>query len=371
MKNTASSISNARFGVLLVNLGTPNTPRTSDVRKYLRQFLMDGRVIDFPLIPRWLLVNLIIATFRAPKSAKVYRKLWTENGSPLKYYGLQSEKMLQKALGDEYFVKLAMRYQEPSIKRVLEEFKQHHFEKIVVLPLFPQYASATTGSVQQAVMNVIKKWQIIPTIEFVHQFYQNPLFIKAFAKLGKKYLEAHSYDHILFTYHGLPERQIRKGDQTNTCLKHPNTAETGCCAVLGKHSANCYRAQCFETSRLLAKELGISENNYTTAFQSRLGKDIWIQPYTEDIVKKLAKEGKKSVLVFSPSFVADCLETTIEVGEEYKELFEKNGGQHWQLVESLNDSAEWIELLQNLVLSHTQAHIPLQKMMRVIADEKI
>ncbi|GAB4129823.1 MAG: ferrochelatase [Raineya sp.] len=371
MKNIEIPQKNARFGVLLVNLGTPNSPSTSDVRKYLRQFLMDGRVIDIPLIPRWLLVNLIIAPFRAPKSAKIYKEVWTENGSPLKYYGLQSEAMLQEALGEEYFVKLAMRYQEPSIDKVLEEFKGHHFEKIIVLPLFPQYASATTGSVQQAIMNVVRTWQIIPAIEFVQQFYQNPLFIKAFAKLGKKYLDTHHYDHVLFTYHGLPERQIRKGDAYDTCLKHKNTAEIGCCSVLGKHKAACYRAQCFETSRLLAKELGLTEADYTTAFQSRLGKDIWIQPYTEDIVKKFAKEGKKNILAFSPSFVADCLETTIEVGQEYKELFEKNGGEHWQLVESLNDSPEWIELLHKLVLAHTQTHIPIQKMMQVISEEKI
>jgi len=371
MENIETSAKDARFGVLLVNLGTPNSPKVSDVRKYLRQFLMDGRVIDVPFVARWLLVNLIIAPFRAPKSAKVYKEVWTENGSPLKYYGLQSEKMLQKALGKDYFVRLAMRYQQPSLREVLREFQKYHFEKIVVLPLFPQYASATTGSVKEAVMKIISKWQIIPAIEFVQQFYQNPLFIKAFAKLGKKYLETHHYDHVLFTYHGLPERQIRKGDNSKTCLKHKNTAEIGCCAVLHSQNMACYRSQCFETSRLLARELGLSEGNYTTAFQSRLGKDIWIQPYTEDIVKKLAKEGKKSVLAFSPSFVADCLETTIEVGEEYKELFEKNGGEHWQLVESLNDSPEWIELLQNLVLTHTQTHIPLQKMMQVISEEKI
>ena len=371
MNNTEQSAKNARFGVLLVNLGTPNSPSTPDVRKYLRQFLMDGRVIDVPFIPRWLLVNLIIAPFRAPKSAKIYKKVWTKNGSPLKYYGLQSEKMLQEALGKDYFVRLAMRYQEPSIEDILEEFKKHHFEKIIVLPLFPQYASATTGSVQQAVMDIVGTWQIIPAIEFVQQFYQNPLFIKAFAKLGKKYLETRHYDHILFTYHGLPERQIRKGDSSKTCLKHKNTAEIGCCAVLDKHNATCYRAQCFETSRLLAKELGLAEADYTTAFQSRLGKDIWIQPYTEDIVKKFAKEGKKSILAFSPSFVADCLETTIEVGQEYKELFEENGGEHWQLVESLNDSEECLELLQNLVQAHVQTHIPLQKMLQIIAEEKI
>lgn len=361
----------ARFGVLIVNLGTPDSPKTPDVRKYLREFLMDGRVIDIPLIPRWMLVNMIIAPFRAPKSAKIYQKVWTENGSPLKYYGFQVEKLLQNALGENYEVRLAMRYQSPSIEEALNDFKTKNFEKIIVIPFFPQYASATTGSVQQEVMDIIKKWQIIPHIEFIQQFYQNPLFIKAFAELGKQYLSKHTYDHILFTYHGLPESQIRKGDDSKTCLKHANTAETGCCAVLGTHNRSCYRAQCFETTRLLAKELGLPEGSYTTAFQSRLGKAIWIQPYTEDVVKKLAKEGKKNVLAFSPSFVADCLETTIEVGEEYKELFEEQGGKHWELVESLNESPMWIELLRKMVLEHSTAQVALDRMLQVIAEEKI
>ncbi|MDX1903109.1 MAG: ferrochelatase, partial [Thermonemataceae bacterium] len=277
----------AQIGVLLVNLGTPDSPNTSDVRKYLREFLMDARVIDIPALPRWLLVNLIIATFRAPKSAKAYQKLWTSNGSPLKYYGLETEKLLQEALGGNYLVKIAMRYQNPSIAQRLEEFRKENVDKIIVLPLFPQYASATSGSVYQKVMEIIAKWQNIPAIEFVQFFYNHPLFIDAFADLGKKYLEKQTYDHVLFTYHGLPESQIRKADSHKHCLLHNNTAEVGCCATMGNKNKFCYRAQCFQTSRLLAKALGLEENQYTTSFQSRLGKAVWIQPYTEDMVKKL------------------------------------------------------------------------------------
>lgn len=359
-----------RFGVLLVNLGTPDSPRVPDVRKYLREFLMDKRVIDIPLLSRWLLVNLIIANFRAPKSAKVYQKVWTQEGSPLKYYGFRTQSLLQEALGEEYFVRLAMRYQKPSIKSVLKEFEGKHWEKLIIIPLFPQYASATTGSVKEAVMKELSRWQTIPAVEFVQQFYQHPLFIKAFAELGRKHIEAHPYDHYLFTYHGLPERQIRKADKHNYCLTHANTAEIGCCSSLNAKNSVCYRSQCFATTRLLAKALNLPEGSYSTAFQSRLGKAIWIQPYTEDVVKKLAQEGKKSVLAFSPSFVADCLETTIEVGEEYKELFEEYGGEHWQLVESLNDSPTWIELLRQMVLERTTKPKALDLMMQVIAEEK-
>ena len=349
----------AKIGVLLANLGTPDSPSTPDVRKYLREFLMDGRVIDFPFIPRWLLVNLIIAPFRAPKSAKTYRELWTERGSPLKFYGFDVRDQLQEALGEEYQVVLGMRYQQPSIKSALEQMKNQGLEKIIVIPLFPQYASATSGSVHHEVMDILRTWQIIPHVEFVHQFYQLSSFIQAFAEIGKKHLEAHHYDHIIFTYHGLPERQIRKGDCSGECLKPKNfpngKKEAGCCATLHRLNQSCYRAQCFETSRLLAAALGLAEEQYTVCFQSRLGKDPWIQPYTEDVIRELPKQGKKNVLAFSPSFIADCLETTIEVGEEYKEVFEEEGGEHWQLVESLNNSTAWVDTLKELVAMYSNS----------------
>ncbi|MDO1444867.1 ferrochelatase [Rhodocytophaga aerolata] len=332
-----------RTGVLLVNLGTPDSPSVPDVRKYLREFLMDGRVIDIPFISRFFLVNFIIAPFRAPKSAEVYRKLWTDKGSPLKIYGYEVASLLQQALGEEYLVSLGMRYQSPSIESALQELKDKGLDNIIVVPLFPQYASATTGSVHDKVMEIVRTWQIIPQINFINSFLQHPKFIETFALLGKKYIAEHPFDHYIFTYHGLPERQIRKGDATNTCL------QGNCCGSLHALNQHCYRAQCFETSRLLAAALGITPDKYTVSFQSRLGKDPWIKPYTDDMISELAAKGVKRVLAFSPSFVSDCLETTIEVGEEYKELFEKKGGKHWQLVESLNNHPLWIETLTDIV----------------------
>lgn len=333
-----------KTGVLIVNLGTPDSPATPDVRKYLRQFLMDGRVIDIPYLLRFLLVQGIIAPFRAPKSAKVYKELWLPEGSPLKIYGEAVEKLLQEALGDDYVVKLAMRYQSPSIEAGLDAFQKMGLTEIIIIPFFPQYASASTGSVYEEVMRIFKKWQVMPQLRFVNQFVQHPKFIEGFVQNAQKYMQAHDYDYFLFSYHGLPERQIKKGDCTKEVCQLGS-----CCDTLHAMNQHCYRAQCFETTRLLVKALHIPEGKYTTSFQSRLGNDPWVKPYTDDVIKELPKKGIKSVLAFSPAFVADCLETTIEVGEEYKELFEEAGGKHWQLVESLNDSPIWIETLVDLV----------------------
>jgi ferrochelatase len=332
------------IGVLIVNLGTPDSPKTPDVRKYLREFLMDGRVIDIPGIFRFILVNGIIAPFRAPKSAKTYRELWEDRGSPLKFYGEDVVADLANQLGEKYMVRLAMRYQSPSLDTVLAEMYQAAVEKIIVVPLFPQYASATTGSVHEKVMEIVSKWQIIPSISFISNFYQKPAFAKFFADRARNYMKEHDFDHYIFSYHGVPERQIRKGDINKDQCKFGS-----CCDVISSKNQYCYRAQCFETTRLIVKELGLKEGEYTTAFQSRLGRDPWLQPYTDKTIEKLAAEGKKNILAFSPAFVADCLETTIEVGEEYKELFEEKGGKHWQLVESLNNSPEWTALLKELV----------------------
>ena len=333
-----------KTGVLLVNLGTPDSPSVPDVRKYLREFLMDGRVIDFPYIARTVLVNGIIAPFRAPKSAKIYKELWNETGSPLKHYGYVVERLVQEQLGDDYAVKLAMRYQSPSIDTAMDAFQRMALTDLVVLPFFPQYASASTGSVYEKVMDILKTWQVIPKLRFVNRFLEHPKFIEGFAQLGRKHMAAYDYEHFLFSYHGLPERQIRKGDVSKAVCKFGE-----CCGSLRADNQYCYRAQCFETTRRLVKALGIPEGHYTTSFQSRLGNDPWIKPYTDDVIKELAGKGIKSVLAFSPAFVSDCLETTIEVGEEYKEIFEEAGGKHWQLVESLNDSPLWIETVVDLV----------------------
>ncbi len=333
------------IGVVLVNLGTPDSPSTPDVRKYLREFLMDKRVIDIPFLRRWALVNLIIAPFRAPRSAKLYQLLWEDRGSPLMFYGEDVVSRLQQSLGDDYLVKLAMRYQSPSIRSVLEKLKAAIVNRIIVIPLFPQYASASTGSVIDKVMEVVKGWQIIPQIEFIDQFLEEELFIKAFAERGKTAMQDQDFDHYIFSYHGLPERQILKGSINGYCQLSDK-----CCSNYHQKNHWCYRAQCFHTSRLLAGELGIPNDKYTNAFQSRLGKDPWIRPYTDELLKELPKQGIKKVLVFSPSFIADCLETTIEVDREFKEEFKAAGGEHWQLVESLNDHPLWVECLKQIVI---------------------
>ena len=339
----------AKTGVLLVNLGTPDSPSVADVRKYLREFLMDNRVIDIPYISRFLLVNFIIAPFRGPKSAKIYQELWTDRGSPLKFYGHEVEALLQTSLGSDFKVILAMRYQSPSIKLALDQFKNSGVNKIVVLPMFPQYASASTGSVHEAVMNEIKNWELIPELNFIDAYPTDVNFIKAFTEIGKQYIAAKDYDHYVFTYHGLPERQITKSDCTGKCLQ-----DITCCDTLHEGNRLCYRAQCFATTRELVKSLEIPEGKYSVTFQSRLGKDPWIKPYTDFLIKDLPSMGKKKVLAFVPSFVADCLETTIEVGEEYKELFKEHGGETWDMVPSLNAHPIWVEALKNMCIKYSE-----------------
>ena len=241
---------------------------------------------------------------------------------------------------------MAMRYQTPSIEAGLEELMKAKVRKIIVLPLFPQYASATNGSVIDRVMEISRTWQIIPEISFINNFIEHPLFIQAWTEQGKEMMRKQDYDQYLFSYHGLPERQIRKGSVEGYCQLG------ACCNKYGASNQFCYRAQCFQTTRLLAEKLGLPEEKVLTCFQSRLGKDPWIKPYTEDIIKELAEKKIKKVLVFSPAFVADCLETTVEVGEEYKEQFEELGGENWDLVPSLNSSDTWVECVKDMVTSH-------------------
>lgn len=331
----------AKKGILLVNLGTPDSPSVKDVRKYLREFLMDGRVIDIPFVFRWLLVNLIITTFRGPKSAKEYQKLWEDRGSPLKFYSEDLTAAVQEHLGSEYAVVLGMRYQSPSISSAIDALRSANVEEIKVIPLFPQYASATSGSIVEKVMEITRDWQIIPKLMFEGPFFNHPKLLEAIAQNAKQWMDQHDYDHFLFSYHGLPERQIRKSG-ISTC-------ELGdCCNTCDSKNLYCYRAQCFETTRLVVKALNLPADKVTTAFQSRLGKDPWIQPYTEDTLKRLAKEGNKKVLAFSPAFVADCLETTLEVGETYKEEFLELGGERWDLVESLNLHPSWVACVSDM-----------------------
>jgi protoporphyrin/coproporphyrin ferrochelatase len=333
-----------KTGVLLINLGTPDSPSVGDVRSYLAQFLNDPRVIDIPWLLRKMLVNLIIVPFRAPKSAKIYQKLWTENGSPLLYYSRRVKELLQTELGHTHDVYLAMRYKNPSIPSVLEEMRKKNYSKIIVLPMFPQYASASTGSAHEEVMRVISKWWVIPDVKFIAQYYDHPLFIEGFAERGRKY-KIDDYDHVIFSYHGLPERQVDKVyTDGKLCADH------NCEDEITEENQFCYKATCYATTRLLAAKLNIPKEKYTVSFQSRLD-EKWIKPFSDVVVKECAQKGMKKLLIFSPAFTADCLETIIEIGYEYQEIFHENGGEKVQLVESLNDHPTWISCLKDLVLA--------------------
>jgi ferrochelatase len=331
--------SSRRIGVLLVNLGTPDSPETSDVRRYLNEFLTDARVIDMPAAVRYPLFQGIVVPLRAPKSAKIYKQLWTERGSPLLYHGLDLQQKVQAELGPGYVVAFGMRYQNPSIEKALAELRDAAVDRIIVLPLFPQYAAASTGSVQEKVMDIVSKWWVVPSISFISTFTDDPGFIASFAALGRAEMARRHYDHVVFSYHGIPERHVLKGSHKGYCKLG------SCCNSYNKNNRYCYRAQCFETSRLLARELGLSPDQYTVSFQSRLQsrlRDPWLQPYSDEVLKEMPAKGLKNVLAFSPAFVADCLETTVEVGMEFKEMFEQAGGEHWQLVPSLNSEPQWV-----------------------------
>lgn len=331
----------ASKALLLINLGTPDKPEKWEVYKYLTQFLNDRRVIDIPLLLQKILVNLIIIPFRLTNSTKLYQRLWAEKGSPLLIYLENLQSKLQKKVASEYDVFAAMRYGNPSLKKVLEKIKYENYDELVIFPLFPQYASSTTGSVYQKLVELTEKWEKIPHLRFISQYHNHPEFIKAFATQISGYNPL-EYDHVVFSYHGLPNRHLTK--------THPTEPVQNCtCDVaMPSHGKYCYRATTYETTRLLVRELGLPEGKYSVAFQSRLSKN-WMTPFTDDLIVKLAKDGKKNVLITAPAFTADCLETLVELGYEYNKLFKENGGQNLTLVSSLNDSDVWVNAIEKMV----------------------
>ncbi|HNI33037.1 MAG TPA: ferrochelatase [Chitinophagales bacterium] len=334
-----------KTGILLVNLGTPDTPSNSDVYKYLIEFLTDERVIDFGWWKRNLLVRGAIVPARYKNSAKTYREIWDkERGSPLLYHLQDLAAKVQQQLGNDFVVEYAMRYQNPSLQGALEKLQKLQVNKIVVLPLFPQYSSACNGSVLQRVQEITSSWQTIPDIKLIHHFYDNAKFIDAFVARGNEH-NFEDFDHVLFSYHGLPARQLQKADLSKKhCLQ-----DASCCASITEINQHCYKAQCYATTKLIVDKLGLSKDKYTVTFQSRLGKEIWLEPYTVDVIPQLGKAGKKKLLIFSPAFVADCLETLYEIRVEYLELFEQYGGEHITLVESLNSEDNWVDAVCDIV----------------------
>lgn len=335
-------------GVLLVQLGTPDSPKTADVRRYLTEFLMDGRVIDIPRLGRNLLVKGAIVPKRAAQSAATYATIWDEtNGSPLMYYSLLQQQMLQEELGEEYHVELAMRYQNPSIDSALQRMQSMRLESIRVIPLFPQYASATSGSVIEKVMEIMRTWPYFPQVSFVNSYCEDADMIDTFVDHALRH-DIAAHDHILFSYHGLPVRQLGKVDPTGKLV----CPETGCDSCKMETNVFCYLSQCYGTTRAIAKKLNLKEDQYTVCFQSRLGKTPWIQPYTSDTLHDLASKGVKKLLVFSPAFVSDCIETIDEIQVEYANEFKALGGEQVTMVESLNDDPKWIRALKQLALNN-------------------
>ena len=330
--------------ILLINLGTPDAPTPGKVGKYLTQFLNDRRVIDINAIGRFILVNLIIVPFRSFKSAKLYQHIWTKEGSPLLTNSITLKEKVQKEVGDKYIVELAMRYQTPSIKDTLEKIRQQRPSKIHILPLYPQYASSSTGSTIEEVLKQIKGWEVIPSLNIVSKFYDQQQFIEALLVEGKKH-NINEYDHVVFSYHGLPERQILKA----SAHYGGSTCQMGsCCNSITKNNQYCYRANCMETTRQIVKALNIPEGKYTSSFQSRLDQK-WLKPFSDKVIEELATKGCKNILVFSPAFVADCLETIYEIGTEYQEIFKEYGGQKVTLVNSLNTNDVWVKAIKSII----------------------
>jgi len=330
-----------KTAVVLINLGTPDSPKTGDVRKYLFQFLNDKRVIDLPYLLRKFLVNLIIVPFRAPKSAKIYKELWTDKGSPILLHTEALTEKVQSKLGEQFDVYYAMRYQSPSIESVLEKVRKTNPDEIICLPLYPHFAASSTGSTLAEVMRVIQQWWVIPQLKLLGQFYHNPTYIDLVCERAKPF-DLNSYDHIIFSYHGLPTRQVDKVYDEGLCT------DRDCENEVTRENLYCYKAACFATTRAIVQKLNIPEDKCTVGFQSRLDKN-WLTPFSDKLVEEWGKKGAKRLLFFSPAFVADCLETTIEIGGEYQEIFEEFGGETVDLVPSLNAGDDWAQMITDLV----------------------
>jgi ferrochelatase len=332
-------------GILLVNLGTPDAPTPAAVRRYLRQFLSDPRVIDIHPVARKLLLELVILPVRPRKSAAAYAKVWGAEGSPLLTLSRDLTEKVRDAMGPGNVVELGMRYGRPSIPEALERLRKAGATRLVVAPLYPQYSSSATGSSLEAVFGELARHHVVTPVSVLPAFYEDPGFLGAFAAVGAPVLLRERPDHVLFSFHGLPERHVKASDHSGGhCLR-----SAGCCDAIGPANRDCYRAQCHATARGLAARLGLAPGSWSICFQSRLGRTPWIQPYTDVVLDELAKAGKKRLCVFCPAFVADCLETLEEIGLRAREQFVAAGGESLALVPSLNASPAWVDALVALL----------------------
>lgn len=326
-------------GVVLVNVGTPEAPTVPAVRKYLGQFLNDPRVIDIPAFSRWLLLNLIILPFRPRRSAHAYQQIWTPQGSPLLINSKAQVEALRAELpGVE--VELAMSFGKPSMQDAYSALEARGVTHITLVPMYPQYASATSGGTVEAWHKLMGLQIQPPSTAVLPAFYSRPGFIDAAAEQVRETVKKVNADHVLFSFHGLPVRQLKPVCSTASCAQ--KTAE---CPPVGAQNLHCYRAQCFATSRALISAAGLSASGTTTAFQSRIKGATWLSPFTDEVVEDLAKRGVKRLAVACPSFVADCLETLEEIGLRAAETFREAGGESLTLVPAVNASPKFIAML--------------------------
>ena len=339
-------VMNLKTGVLLLNLGTPDRPEAGSVRTYLRQFLSDPRVLDLPALGRWLLLNLFILPFRPKQSAAAYSQIWTDQGSPLKLHTQALATAVQDAFSGQLTVRYAMRYQNPSIESALKAFRDENTQKLVVVPLYPQYASSSTGSCLEEVYRICGSYWNVPSLTVVPPFYDHPAFRESLVTVAKQSLgDLRAYDFFLISFHGLPERHVTKCDPTGShCL-----AKDDCCERMTEANRYCYRAQSVAAARNLAQGLGIPPEKVDFAFQSRLGRTPWIKPYTDEVLVDLAKRGVKRLAVLVPSFTADCLETLEEIAIRGKESFIAAGGESLHLVPSQNAEPSFVETVCQMI----------------------
>ena len=335
--------------VLLMNLGTPSEPTAKGLRDFYRYFFSDPYVFDFNSVGRWLLRNLIILPFRAPRIAKDYAEIWMENGSPLKVYADEMEASLQKSFdqqGNHVLVRTGMAYSKPYVWDAMAELEAAGATEILLLPMFPQYSTATTASVFNSVEVAAKKWVKPPKLHFVDDLFQEPAFLQAWASLIQQHVDIESLDHIIFSYHGVPEKTIRKADSAGVC-------EFGsCCHSVTEGNRLCYRMQCVQTTLGITRELGWEPDKYSVAFQSRFGPLPWIQPYLDEHIEGLVANHRRRIAVVTPSFISDCLETLFEIGVEYRERFDEAGGEEFQLVPNLNNDAGWFKAVYEIASKH-------------------
>ena len=343
----------SKKGVLLVNVGSPDSPAVKDIKRYLREFLMDERIIDLPYLLRYTLVNGIILNTRPPKTSKAYQKIWWNEGSPLIVITKRLTEKIQQQVSVP--VVMAMRYGNPNIASGLQQLHDQGVDEVLLMPLYPQYAMATTQTIEVFAQQLVKKQ--FPKMKLIKfpAFFHRSEYIEALAEVTRKYLENNPCDHLLFSYHGVPERHLRKVTPTPV---HKNIVEnTSCCNPYSEEGKYCYRSHCFETTRLLAEKLELKENTYSQSFQSRLGNDKWITPFTADKIAQLAQQGVKKLAVITPAFVTDCVETLEEIEMAGGKTFRENGGEEFKMVPCLNDSNLWVHALSKWINEYLTPNI--------------